>query len=64
MKYQQGASQGLILLFPFPVLADEFGVRDRVGILQALLGQKGIMQVQVPSLNTRERVKLESAFEK
>ena len=46
------------------VLTDEFGVRNRVGILQALLGQGGIMQVQVPSLNTRERVKLESAFEK
>jgi malate dehydrogenase len=44
------------------VLGGEFGVRNRVGALPALLSDRGIAQTRVPSLNTRERVMLETAL--
>jgi len=44
------------------VLSGEFGVRDRVGTLPALLASRGIVQTRVPSLNTRERVQLDTAL--
>lgn len=43
-------------------LGGEFGVRDRVGTLPALLGPRGIVHVRVPDLTTRERVQLETAL--
>ena len=44
------------------VLGGEFGVRDRVGAIPAHLSPSGIAHVRVPTLNTRERVKLETAL--
>jgi malate dehydrogenase len=44
------------------VLGGEFGVRDRVGALPALLSDAGVTRTRVPSLNTRERVLLETAL--
>jgi len=44
------------------VLGGEFGVRGRVGALPALLSPTGIAHVRVPTLNTRERVQLETAL--
>jgi malate dehydrogenase len=44
------------------VLAGEFGVRGRAGAVPALLSPAGIAQVRVPTLNTRERVQLETAL--
>ena len=44
------------------VLSGEFGVRGRVGTLPALLASGGIVQTRVPSLNTRERVQLDTAL--
>ena len=44
------------------VLGGEFGVRGRVGALPALLAPTGIVHVRVPTLNTRERVQLETAL--
>ena len=44
------------------VLTGEFGVRDRVGTLPAILSSTGIVQTRVPSLNGRERVELETAL--
>jgi malate/lactate dehydrogenase len=41
------------------VLGGEFGVRNRVGAVPAVLSTSGIVQTRVPSLNTRERVRLE-----
>ena len=43
-------------------LGGEFGVRDRVGTLPALLASRGIVHVRVPDLTTRERVQLETAL--
>jgi malate dehydrogenase len=43
-------------------LDGEFGVRDRVGTLPARLGSRGIADVRVPDLTTRERVQLETAL--
>jgi malate dehydrogenase len=43
-------------------LGGEFGVRDRVGTLPALLAPHGIVHVRVPDLTTRERVQLETAL--
>ena len=43
-------------------LAGEFGVRNRVGALPAVLGSRGIVHVRVPVLSTRERVQLETAL--
>ena len=44
------------------VLGGEFGVRDRVGALPALLSDSGIVHMREPSLNTRERVQLHTAL--
>jgi malate dehydrogenase len=44
------------------VLGGEFGVRDRVGTVPALLASGGIVHTRVPSLNTRERVQLDTAL--
>lgn len=44
------------------VLGGEFGVRGRVGTLPAVLSSSGIVQTRVPTLNTRERVRLEIAL--
>jgi malate/lactate dehydrogenase len=44
------------------VLGGEFGVRDRIGALPVLLSPSGIVHVTVPSLNPRERVRLETAL--
>jgi malate dehydrogenase len=44
------------------VLGGEFGVRGRAGTLPALLSTTGIVHARVPTLNTRERVQLETAL--
>jgi malate dehydrogenase len=44
------------------LLGGEFGVRNRVGALPVLLGAGGIAAVRAPTLNTRERVQLETAL--
>jgi len=44
------------------VLAGEFGVRGRVGAMPVHLSPSGIAHTQVPTLNTRERVRLETAL--
>ena len=44
------------------VLAGEFGIRNRVGALPVLLGPNGVVQARVPTLNTRERVLVETAL--
>jgi malate dehydrogenase len=44
------------------LLGGEFGVRNRVGALPVFLGARGIVDVRVPALNTRERVQLETAL--
>jgi malate dehydrogenase len=44
------------------LLGGEFGVRDRIGAVPALLSRHGIAEVRVPSLNTKERVLLETAL--
>jgi malate dehydrogenase len=42
------------------LLGGEFGVRNRIGAVPVRLGTQGIADVRVPSLNTRERVQLET----
>ena len=44
------------------VLDGEFGVRDRVGTVPALLASRGVVHARIPSLNTRERVQLDTAL--
>ena len=44
------------------VLAGEFGVRGRVGAMPVNLSPSGIAHTRVPTLNTRERVRLETAL--
>jgi malate dehydrogenase len=44
------------------VLGGEFGVRGRVGALPAHLSTDGIIHTRVPTLNTRERVRVEVAL--
>jgi malate dehydrogenase len=44
------------------VLGGEFGVRGRVGALPVTLSPAGIADTRVPTLNTRERVRLETAL--
>lgn len=44
------------------VLGGEFGVRGRVGALPVNLSPAGITRTRVPTLNTRERVRLETAL--
>jgi len=45
------------------VLDGEFGARGQAGAVPAYLGPLGIERTAVPSLNTRERVKVEAALE-
>jgi malate dehydrogenase len=44
------------------VLDGEFGVRNRLGTVPALLASRGIVHTRVPALNTRERVQVETAL--
>jgi malate dehydrogenase len=44
------------------VLGGEFGVRGRVGALPVVLSPAGIAHTRAPTLNTRERVRLETAL--
>lgn len=44
------------------VLGGEFGARNIVGVLPALLSTQGIVSVRVPALTTRERVQVENAL--
>jgi malate dehydrogenase len=44
------------------VLGGEFGVRGRVASLPAMLSPVGIAHTRVPTLSTRERVRLETAL--
>jgi malate dehydrogenase len=44
------------------VLSGEFGVRGRVGAIPVNLSPAGITATRVPTLNTRERVRLETAL--
>lgn len=44
------------------VLGGEFGVHGSVGALPVLLAPSGIVHVRVPTLNTRERVRLETVL--
>jgi malate dehydrogenase len=44
------------------VLSGEFGIRNRVGTLPCLLGPTGIVSARTPTLDTRERVQLETAL--
>lgn len=44
------------------VLDGEFGVRDRIGTIPALLSSRGIVYTRIPSLNTREQVRLDTAL--
>ncbi len=44
------------------VLDGEFGARQRVGAVPTFLGPSGILRTKVPTLNTRERVQVETAL--
>ncbi len=44
------------------VLDGEFGARQRVGAIPTFLGPSGILRTKVPTLNTRERVQVETAL--
>lgn len=44
------------------VLGGEFGVRGRVGAMPVNVSSSGIARIRVPTLNTRERVRLETAL--
>jgi malate/lactate dehydrogenase len=44
------------------VLGGEFGVRGRVGAMPVTLSPAGIATTRVPTLNTRERVRLETVL--
>jgi malate/lactate dehydrogenase len=46
----------------FMVLSGEFGVRGGVGAMPVNLAPAGIASTRVPTLNTRERVRLETAL--
>lgn len=43
-------------------LGGEFGVRHRAGSIPAVLAPRGIVRTRVPTLTTRERVRLETAL--
>jgi malate/lactate dehydrogenase len=49
-------------LHALTLLGGEFGVRNRIGALPVLLNRHGISDVRVPTLNTRERVLLETSL--
>ena len=44
------------------ILEGEFGVRDRVAAVPALLGPHGVVYVRTPLLNRREQVQLDTAL--
>ena len=44
------------------MLSGEFGIRDRVGAVPAILSSSGIVHARIPSLSVRERVELETAL--
>jgi len=44
------------------VFGGEFGARNRVGVLPAVLSRQGISATRVPTLNTRERVRVENSL--
>ena len=44
------------------VLDGEYGVRNRLGSMPALLDPGGVARIHVPSLSTRERVRVETAL--
>jgi malate dehydrogenase len=44
------------------VLDGEFGVRDRVAAVPALLASHGVARIRTPLLNTREQVQLDTAL--
>jgi L-lactate dehydrogenase len=44
------------------VLDGEYGVRNRLGSMPALLDSSGVARVRVPALSTRERVLVETAL--
>lgn len=44
------------------LLAGEFGARNRIGAVPVLLNSRGIADVRVPALNTRERVLVETSL--
>jgi malate/lactate dehydrogenase len=44
------------------LLGGEFGARDKVGVVSCSLAPDGIAEIRVPTLNTRERVQVESAL--
>jgi malate dehydrogenase len=44
------------------MLDGEFGVKDRAGVLPALLSTPGIVHKRIPTLTTRERVQLETVL--
>jgi malate dehydrogenase len=44
------------------ILEGEFGVRDRVAAVPALLGPHGVAHVRTPLLNSREQVQLDTAL--
>jgi malate/lactate dehydrogenase len=44
-------------------LGGEFGVRNRPGAITARLGARGILQMRMPELTTRERVQLGTALD-
>ena len=45
------------------LLGGEFGVRNRIGALPVLLNSHGIADVYLPTLNSRERVKIQTALQ-
>ena len=45
------------------LLGGEFGVRNRIGAVPVLLNRHGIADVRVPTLNTRERVLIETSLD-
>jgi malate/lactate dehydrogenase len=44
------------------MLGGEFGARNRVGVVPAVLSSRGIAATRVPTLNTRERVRVENSL--
>jgi malate dehydrogenase len=55
-------SAGRQRLSVLTLLGGEFGVRNRIGALPVLLNARGIADVRVPALNTRERVLIETSL--
>jgi malate dehydrogenase len=59
----EGVARGSRRVYPtFVVLDGEFGMRRVVGTLPISVSRPGLVQVRIPSLNSRERVLLESAL--